>query len=204
MALYKRSRFRDTGFRRVVPLVLLVVITVLVIIFMIRDGVDVESWSLSQEVGGGDHVELDTNFRPELPEKTDLATSLEKRNRLPPRNRDRFPNLARDHIKIVLYVHNRPQYLELVIRSLLNVEGIGETLLVVSHDGYFEEMDRIVQGIEFCQVKQIFAPYSPHLYPDSFLASRPEIAGVRMTRTRRSAGATPTSTATTALRGSCP
>lgn len=168
MALYKRSRFRDAGFRRVVPLVLLVVITVLVIIFMIRDGVDVDSWSLSPEVGGGDHVELDTNFRPKLPEKTDLATSLARRNRLPPRNRDRFPNLVRDHTMIVLYVHNRPQYLKFVVRSLLNVEGIGETLLVVSHDGYFEEMDRIVQGIEFCQVKQIFAPYSPHLYPDSF------------------------------------
>uniref|UniRef100_M8CM06 Alpha-1,6-mannosyl-glycoprotein 2-beta-N-acetylglucosaminyltransferase n=1 Tax=Aegilops tauschii TaxID=37682 RepID=M8CM06_AEGTA len=29
-------------------------------------------------------------------------------------------------------------------------------------------MDEIVKGIAFCQVKQIFAPYSPHLFPDSF------------------------------------
>jgi len=87
---------------------------------------------------------------------------------LPPRNLDLFPKLAKDHIKIVLYVHNRPHYLQVVIRSLSKVEGIGETLLIVSHDGYFAEMDKIVQGINFSQVKQIFAPYSPHLYTDSF------------------------------------
>jgi len=68
----------------------------------------------------------------------------------------------------VLYVHNRPRYLRLVVDSLSRVEGIGEALLIVSHDGYFPEMDRIVQGIDFCQVKQIFAPYSPHLFPDTF------------------------------------
>ena len=29
-------------------------------------------------------------------------------------------------------------------------------------------MNEIVEGIRFCQVKQIFAPYSPHLFVDSF------------------------------------
>jgi alpha-1,6-mannosyl-glycoprotein beta-1,2-N-acetylglucosaminyltransferase len=68
----------------------------------------------------------------------------------------------------VLYVHNRPKYLDNVVKSLSQVNGISETLLIVSHDGYFREMDNIIQGIRFCQVKQIFAPYSPHLFPDSF------------------------------------
>ncbi|KAL4355095.1 hypothetical protein GQ457_06G027550 [Hibiscus cannabinus] len=31
----------------------------------------------------------------------------------------------------------------------------------------FATMD-IVEGIKFCQVKQIFAPYSPHVFTDSF------------------------------------
>ncbi|CAL9080360.1 unnamed protein product [Musa textilis] len=110
----------------------------------------------------------DPSFKLKLPKQTLLSVSLDQRNRLPPRNTDLFPTLAKDHTKIVLYVHNRPQYLRAVVRSLAGVEGIGETLLIVSHDGYFPEMDGIVRGIRFCQVKQIFAPYSPHLFPDSF------------------------------------
>ncbi|KAF8414258.1 hypothetical protein HHK36_002258 [Tetracentron sinense] len=106
--------------------------------------------------------------RPKLPKQTKLSVSLDKRNRLPPRNSDLFPKLSKDHITIVLYVHNRPQYLQVVVRSLSSVEGIGETLVIVSHDGYFEPMNKIIKDIRFCQVKQIFAPYSPHLFPDSF------------------------------------
>jgi len=48
------------------------------------------------------------------------------------------------------------------------MEGIEETLLIVSHDGFFPEMDAIVKRIRFCQVKQIYAPFSPHLFPNSF------------------------------------
>lgn len=97
-----------------------------------------------------------------------LSKMLEERNKLPPRNLDLYPSLAEDHIVIVLYVHNRPQYLKVVVESLSKVVGINETLLVVSHDGYFQEMNAIVDGIRFCQVKQIFAPYSPHVFSDSF------------------------------------
>lgn len=97
-----------------------------------------------------------------------MSKLLEQKNNLPPRNTDLYPTLAKDHIVIVLYVHNRPQYLRVVVDSLSLVEGINETLLIVSHDGYFEEMNKIVEGIRFCQVKQIFAPYSPHIFSDSF------------------------------------
>ncbi|KAG6533154.1 alpha-1,6-mannosyl-glycoprotein 2-beta-N-acetylglucosaminyltransferase-like [Zingiber officinale] len=94
-----------------------------------------------------------------------LSTSLDQRDKLPPRNLNLFPNLAKDHTKIIFYVHNLPLYLKLVVQSLAAEEGNGETLLIVSHGGYFPEMDSIVQGIRFCQIKQIFAPYSP---PNSF------------------------------------
>ncbi|KAL6635287.1 hypothetical protein ACP70R_027958 [Stipagrostis hirtigluma subsp. patula] len=111
---------------------------------------------------------LDPAFTPRLPRQSPLSLSLSQRNALPPRNAGRFPRLPDGHLKIVLYVHNRPRYLRLVVDSLSRVQGIGEALLIVSHDGYFPEMDKIVQGIDFCQVKQIFAPYSPHLFPDAF------------------------------------
>ncbi|KAK9663968.1 hypothetical protein RND81_14G009900 [Saponaria officinalis] len=103
-----------------------------------------------------------------FPVQNALSRSLEERNQLPPRNLDLFPSLPNDHVVIVLYVHNRPQYLKVVVDSLSRVDGIEETLLIVSHDGFFEEMNKIVEGIRFCRVKQIFAPYSPHLFSGSF------------------------------------
>ncbi|KAG0620513.1 hypothetical protein M758_4G221900 [Ceratodon purpureus] len=103
-----------------------------------------------------------------LPELNELAKQLLVRNSLPPRNRDLFPALSDDRVVIVLYVHSRPKYLELVVSSLAEVRGINETLLIVSHDGFYEEMNTIVESIRFCQVKQIFAPWSPHLYTDQF------------------------------------
>ncbi|KAL3623770.1 Alpha-1,6-mannosyl-glycoprotein 2-beta-N-acetylglucosaminyltransferase [Castilleja foliolosa] len=111
---------------------------------------------------------ISSNNNLNLPKQTEFSISLEKHNQLQPRNLDLYPTLAKNHIVIVLYVHNRPQYLRLVVDSLSRVEGISETLLIVSHDGYFKEMNKIVEDIKFCQVKQIFAPFSPHLFDNSF------------------------------------
>ncbi|KAL4587187.1 hypothetical protein LXL04_000054 [Taraxacum kok-saghyz] len=88
------------------------------------------------------------NIEIDVDTSTFLVTSLEKKNQLPPRNIDLYPNLSKDRIVIVLYVHNRPQYLKLVIDSLSHVSGINETLLIVSHDGYVEEMNKIIEGIK--------------------------------------------------------
>lgn len=74
---------------------------------------------------------------------------------------------------IVLYVHNRPVYLKGVVGGLSKVTGISEALLIVSHDGFFLEMNAIVESIRFCQVKQIFAPFSPHLFSGMFPGSSP-------------------------------
>lgn len=172
MGFYKRSRLKDAGLRRVLFCVLLLVSAVFFLIFVLRDEsahpYPLEAAEESDSLQFRPRVKLRLSIKSNLPQQNDLSISLEQRNRLPPRNLHLFPKLAKDHIKIVLYVHNRPHYLQAVVGSLSAVEGIGETLLIVSHDGYFAEMDRIVQGIRFCQVKQIFAPFSPHLYPDSF------------------------------------
>ncbi|MQM07045.1 hypothetical protein Taro_039875 [Colocasia esculenta] len=175
MAFYKRSRVKDAGFRRLIPLLLVVLLLVFLLVFTIRTS-GIAHMFLGSEDGLEDEglawddpaVVLDVKGEVKLPRQTQLSLSLEKRNDLPPRNLDLFPKLAKDHVKIVLYVHNRPQYLQVVVNSLSEVEGIGETLLIVSHDGYFEEMDKIVKAIKFCQVKQIYAPYSPHLFRNSF------------------------------------
>lgn len=88
-----------------------------------------------------------------LPDLNEISEPLLVRNSLPPRNLDLFPSLADDHIPIVLYVHYRPKYLQLVIQSLSEVIGINETLLIVSHDGFYEDMNAIVESIRFCQAR---------------------------------------------------
>lgn len=175
MGFYKKPRGKDTGFRRVLPFILFLLFGLLVLVYLLRtNALSHLLLQSSEEIDNHfvmkyNDVFLGSRKKPHtVPKQTQLSVSLEKRNQLLPRNLDLFPTLGKDHVKIVLYVHNRPQYLKVVVESLSKVEGIGDTLLIVSHDGYFEEMNKIVEGIRFCQVKQIFAPYSPHLFPDSF------------------------------------
>ena len=169
MATINKPQLKAAAFRRFLSVVLLTLLGVLLLIFLL--GTNSTSNFLSPPLDDIDEVSYtNSHLREKLgfPEQSKLSIKLEKRNQLPPRNIDLYPNLAKDHITIVLYVHNRPQYLRVVVESLSQVVGISETLLIVSHDGYFEEMNKIVEGIKFCQVKQIFAPYSPHLFPNSF------------------------------------
>lgn len=56
-----------------------------------------------------------------------------------------------------------------MIVSLAQARDISKTLLVFSHDFYDEDINDLVQSIDFCKVLQIFYPYSiqthPHEYP---------------------------------------
>ncbi|XVE78311.1 hypothetical protein DITRI_Ditri13aG0134400 [Diplodiscus trichospermus] len=167
MANYKKLRLRDAAFKRFLSVVLVTLLGVSLLIVSLRTNTTPASNGLDEDLSGS----VDSQSFSEklnLPKQNEFSIQLEKRNRLPPRNRDLYPKLAKDHITIVLYVHNRPQYLQVVVKSLSKVVGISETLLIVSHDGYFEEMNKVVEGIKFCQAKQIFAPYSPHVFTDSF------------------------------------
>lgn len=171
-ASYKKPRIRDGALRRFLYIVFVTLLGVFLLVFLVgtNSGRGVGS-KFSGEIDDSSDLTYNySNFTRgiNLPKQNDMSILMEKKNRLPPRNLDLYPKLAKDHIIVVLYVHNRPQYLQLVVSSLAQVVGINETLLIVSHDGYFEEMNKIVEGIKFCQVKQIFSPYSPHIFPDSF------------------------------------
>lgn len=172
MFSFRKQRIKDAAVRRLVSVVSITLLGAFLIVFLLRI---CSVSSLFDRYG----FETEETFRIyfnytqivkklSLPKQNKLSVSLEKQNQLPPRNLYLYPKLAKDRIVIVLYVHNRPQYLKLVVDSLSKVVGISETLLIVSHDGYFEEMNEIIRGIKFCQVKPIFAPYSPHLFHDSF------------------------------------
>ncbi|CAI5537252.1 unnamed protein product [Closterium sp. Naga37s-1] len=76
-----------------------------------------------------------------------------------------------DDIVIVLLVHNRPAYLNRTLDALSKVDGIQHALLIVSHDGFYPPMHALVQSISFCRVKQLYFPFSPHLFNGSFPAA---------------------------------
>lgn len=69
---------------------------------------------------------------------------------------------------VVFQVHNRLMYLRHMIVSLALAQGIENTLLVFSHDYYDEEINYVVQSIDFCKVMQIFYPYSIQTHPNEF------------------------------------
>ena len=83
-------------------------------------------------------------------------------------NLHQFPKRGKSSIVIVVQVHKRSNYLMKLIESLRKAKGISDALLVISHDYYATEINNIVRGIDFCQVLQIFFPYSQQLHPDKF------------------------------------
>ncbi|MEQ2272944.1 hypothetical protein XENORESO_017944 [Xenotaenia resolanae] len=86
-------------------------------------------------------------------------------------NADRFPGEPR--LVLVVQVHNRPEYLRLLIRSLEKAAEVHSFLLIFSHDYISQEINTIVQGITFCKVLQIYFPFSTQLYPKEFPGQDP-------------------------------
>lgn len=83
-------------------------------------------------------------------------------------NAAKFPPLTDEDLVILVQVHKRVEYLRHLLKSLEEAKGVEKVLLVLSHDYYDEEINRVAQEITFCKVLQIFYPYSSQLFPDSF------------------------------------
>lgn len=86
-------------------------------------------------------------------------------------NAERFP--GEPQLVLVVQVHNRPEYLKLLIESLEKAAEVHSFLLIFSHDYFSEEMNSIVQGITFCKVLQIYFPFSTQLYVNEFPGQDP-------------------------------
>lgn len=86
-------------------------------------------------------------------------------------NSERFP--GEPQLVVVVQVHNRPEYLRLLIKSLERAAGVDSVLLIFSHDYFSAEINDIVQGITFCKVLQIYFPFSTQLYPSEFPGQDP-------------------------------
>ncbi|KAL4623952.1 alpha-1,6-mannosyl-glycoprotein 2-beta-N-acetylglucosaminyltransferase-like [Arapaima gigas] len=86
-------------------------------------------------------------------------------------NADRFPGDPR--LVVVVQVHNRPAYLQMLLDSLQKASDINDVLLIFSHDFFSEEIASLIQRITFCRVLQIYFPYSVQLYPFEFPGQDP-------------------------------
>ncbi|XP_077303001.1 alpha-1,6-mannosyl-glycoprotein 2-beta-N-acetylglucosaminyltransferase [Arctopsyche grandis] len=83
-------------------------------------------------------------------------------------NEDIFGPLQNNSVVIVIQVHRRITYLRHLIVSLAQARDIHNTLLVFSHDYYDEDINDLVQSIDFCKVMQIFYPHSLQTHPNQF------------------------------------
>uniref|UniRef100_A0A8D8ZUS3 Alpha-1,6-mannosyl-glycoprotein 2-beta-N-acetylglucosaminyltransferase n=1 Tax=Cacopsylla melanoneura TaxID=428564 RepID=A0A8D8ZUS3_9HEMI len=88
-------------------------------------------------------------------------------------NEDIFGPLRNDSLVIIVQVHTRLRYLRHLIISLAQVRDIDTVLLIFSHDYWDEEINELVQSIDFCKVMQIFYPYSIQTHQDSFPGESP-------------------------------
>lgn len=71
-------------------------------------------------------------------------------------------------------VHNRTEYLRQILDSLREASQINSTLMIFSHDIYDENINVIINGIDFAPVIQIFYPFSIQTHPYSFPGTVPE------------------------------
>lgn len=61
-------------------------------------------------------------------------------------------SLGPESVVIVVQVHDRANYLKILLDSLRKVKGIEKTLLIFSHDVFSEQLNSIVETIDFCPV----------------------------------------------------
>ncbi|VDM11946.1 unnamed protein product [Wuchereria bancrofti] len=83
-------------------------------------------------------------------------------------NTDKYIQLQSIEIVLVVQVHNRIEYLKELIATLKDARYIETTLLIFSHDYSSALINKLITGIDFCLVMQIFYPYSIQLFPDVF------------------------------------
>ncbi|XP_055628922.1 alpha-1,6-mannosyl-glycoprotein 2-beta-N-acetylglucosaminyltransferase isoform X3 [Toxorhynchites rutilus septentrionalis] len=88
-------------------------------------------------------------------------------------NEDIFGPLQNDSVIIVVQVHKRITYLRHLIVSLAQAKDISRTMLVFSHDHFDDDINDLVQSIDFCKVMQVFYPFSIQTHPNEFPGADP-------------------------------
>lgn len=115
------------------------------------------------------------NERYQAANMSDIQRSIERYNEYQTIiNEEIFGPLMNNSIIIVVQVHKRITYLRHLIVSLAQAREISKTMLIFSHDFYDEEINELVQSIDFCKVMQIFYPFSIQTHPNEFPGTDPK------------------------------
>lgn len=88
-------------------------------------------------------------------------------------NFDKYGPLTNASLVIVIQVHQRVNYLRHLIGSFSTAKNISNVLLIFSHDFVDDEINKIISEIDFCEVMQIFYPYSIQKYPNVYPGTDP-------------------------------
>lgn len=88
-------------------------------------------------------------------------------------NFKKFGPMTNNTVLITIQVHDRISYLIHLIDSLRRSSNISEALIIFSHDIYDDQINDLIQSIDFCMVMQIFLPYSNQLNPVTFPGDDP-------------------------------
>lgn len=86
-------------------------------------------------------------------------------------NMDRFGPIRPNTIIIVIQVREDTVFLKVLLASLKEVVGITNSLLIFCHNYYDDNINKIIQGVDFTKYMQVFYPYSSQMYPKMFPGS---------------------------------
>lgn len=101
------------------------------------------------------NFKIDFNETSYLPEH--LLSVIDKLNKNPTvHNREKLKNLPKEYAVIIVQVHKRIEYFKELLDSLQRSKGIEESLLIISHDFYCDEMNALVRIIKFCPVSFLY------------------------------------------------
>jgi len=104
--------------------------------------------------GGGAITSYAEVYHP--PNITEIKQQINRYNEMQlVLNEDTFGPLQNDSVIIVIQVHTRITYLRHLIVSLAQAKDISKTLLIFSHDFYDEDINDLIQTIDFCKVIQV-------------------------------------------------
>lgn len=99
-----------------------------------------------------------------------------------PKNSSNTIYEAPKFLVILVQIHSRLVYFKELVESLRNTKHISESLVIFSHDVYFEKMNELIADIDFCATLQIFYPYSLQLYKNEFPGTEPNDCEKSMTK----------------------
>ena len=88
---------------------------------------------------------------PEIRKLREIVRSVNLKESM--RNKDKFgTDFSQSSLVIIIQVHDRVDYFSHLLKSLSHAKGIERALLIISSDFYSEEINRLVEEINFCRV----------------------------------------------------